>query len=368
MVTEQGYNVPDLRDAISIMRKVAVFETELDYFSVLLWAAHTGMRNILPTDVCLYLAFEGRKSSGKTTMTKVAVNLAHDGRMIAETTSAALKRTCNGYITMGIDELDELGKKNPHIISMLRTGNSWNSKSQVCVPSGRDFEVIELDSGGPKVFNYYGEIDDALSSRCITVKVFEKKNARLAINSLFLKSMLTQVKGWLESSVKAHIEGCTPEKIQEVMQSDEFVRRVETVKPQLARGYQQAAILLMVSDIMAWGLDDKIKEIVESQDIGDPFETEKEIIANWYSQEREKNKEQILIDPDFTIEIGSEELRAFVNFSLRDRKLPEIGKDRFKKLKQELGIRDNKDSHKGGKRILRFDRSVYRNLFPEARS
>ncbi len=84
--TEPPSACPNKDEAILIVKRVVHLNSDLDYHAVLLWAAHTYMREYLPSSVCLYLAFDGAKSSGKTTATKAAINLAYEGEMITSIT------------------------------------------------------------------------------------------------------------------------------------------------------------------------------------------------------------------------------------------------------------------------------------------
>jgi hypothetical protein len=150
------------------------------------------------------------------------------------------------------------------------------------------------------------------------------------------------------------------------MQTEAFLERVSKVDPELGRGYQHAAILLVVSNIMGWDLDERIKEIVESQESEDPFETEKDIIANWYLSERERQKESFLKNPGAVIRIPSGELLQTLNDELDNKHLKHVSKGRFGILKRELGFKEGvnakKSSTQRGKMILTFDETILKNL------
>jgi hypothetical protein len=355
-----------LTDPVICLKQVLRFDSDLDYIALLLWAAHTHMHQILPSNVCLYLAFDGKKSSGKTTATKVATLLACKGKMLGSVTPASLKRLCEEGCTLGIDEVDAHSKTDENLETILRVGNSWDAKGLLCQRSGGDWKTVEVNIGGPKVFNFRGEVDDALRSRCLVISMPCAKDASLSINSLFAESKLSFLKGYLEPAVRAHSNGWTEEKVRGHMQTEAFLERVGKVDPELGRGYQQAAILLVVSDIMGWELDARIREIVESQESEDPFEVEKDVIADWWSSEREKRKQEILSDPMATVQIASEELRSLVNAGLESRHLKPISKQRFSILKRELGFKEGvnarKSSAQRGKTILTFDESVLKSL------
>ncbi len=149
-------------EAIMNFKRVLQLNSDLDHDTILLWAAQTYMRGFLPSNVCLYLAFDGAKSSGKTTATRASVYIAHNGEMITSITPSALKRMMDGGETLGIDEIDAKKLTNDALGTILRMGNSWDAKAKLSERKGNQWEVVETNIGGPKVFNFRGEIDDAL--------------------------------------------------------------------------------------------------------------------------------------------------------------------------------------------------------------
>jgi len=355
-------------DAIRILKMVLVLPTDLDYEMVFLWAAHTHMRSVLPPSVCLYIAFDGPKSSGKTTATKCAVQLACKGKMIASTTPAALKRLCEGGATLGIDEVDAHARNDENLETILRVGNSWDAKAELVERVDGKHEIVEMNVGGPKAFNFRGEIDDALRSRCLIIGMPSSKDTNIIIDSLYLESILTPIKAWLERLIAVRLSesldeegGWSPSRVESIMRSEGFKNRVSQVEGTLGRNIQQAAILLMVSDIMNWNLDAAIKEAIESQPSGEQFELEKEIIAEFYLF-----KHSQAIDQGGEIEVSASELKENLNAVLKEKNVKPLGNPQWGFLKRECGwqegINERKMSKNRGKRFLKFDGLVLKAL------
>lgn len=359
MVTTKCESV---EDAIRIMKRVVIFASDLDYKVVLLWAAHTFMRAVLPPTVCVYLAFSGPISSGKSTATRCAVFLASKGKMLDSTTPAALKRQCDQNITLGIDEVDAQMSHNEALATLLRSGNSWDATATLCERVNGKIEVLETKIGGPKAFNFREDVDDALMSRCLVVRMPCIKDADTIVNSLFYDTELLPVKNWLMATTEDHLKegGFSDELVQHIMQDELFKGRVKEIEGDLGRNVQLGAILLMVSDIMGWNLDQDIKEAVESQQSEDPFAEEKEIIADFY-RERTSGAEA-----DYVLEVPVREVRSYLDEQLTSRNKKTIYQKRWGALRRECGWREGfnikKNRAKKGVHTMVFTPNVLKAL------
>ncbi len=244
----------DMATAIGWLQNVLRLNSDTDYQTVLLWAVHTYMKECLPSSICLYLAFDGAKSSGKTTATRASIKLAKNGLMITSITPSALKRLMDQGATIAIDEIDAQTFQNEALATMLRMGNSWDAQARLTEQRQGKFEVIQTNIGGPKVFNFRGEIEEALRSRCIVISMPSCKDTQLIVESLFLDHHLTQVKDWLEYEVgeamfklqeNAVMSGMTVQEYVEMeMRHKDFLERLDKIEAALGRGVQQAAMLL----------------------------------------------------------------------------------------------------------------------------
>ena len=350
------------KEAVAILKKVMVLPSSLDYVILLLFVAHTYMRDVLPKSVCLYLAFDGDKSAGKSTITKETVYLCCNGKMLESTTAAALKRQCDEHRTLGIDEVDKLAKSNDSIETILRVGSSWSAKATLCdrEDKGGKIRVVEADIGGPKVFNFRGEVDDALRSRCYVIGLRMTMDTGIILDAMFSESILEPVRRWIEYEATERLRevwdddgGWSPERVEGIMRSDEFKERLSRIKPALARNLQQAAIMLIVSQIMSWNLDKDIKEAVELQLNEDLYEADKAIILEYYIKNR---PEEVIVS----------DLRAHLNQERLNKKLKQITNDEWGGLQRECGWQDGvnkyKDRARGGKHYLKFDETVLRCL------
>jgi hypothetical protein len=357
-------------DAISILKSVLVLNCDLDYYALLIWDAHTRMRDLLPDSVCLYLAFEGKKSAGKTTATRCACLLAHKGTMYSSVTPAALQKICESGVTLAIDEIDALAKSDDNIERILRTGNSWNAKISLCQKSGGDWSPIEVNIGGPKVFNYRGGIDDALGSRCYIISMPSTKDRYIIKQGFFLEETLRPVSKWLNESVKNAVMfgGFNSQRVNEQLKSSEFFDRWGKLGGELGRNVQQAAIMLLVSDILGWKLDEQIQKMMDSQTSEDQYEFEREIIANFYLMEKQKQTERQIsgLNIPEMIKLSSEEVRINLNEQLKTKGQYDYSKKRFGALKKEFGwvkgINEKKDSNQKGKNYLFFDGTILESL------
>lgn len=362
-----------LSDPITILKKVVRFDSELDYYALLLWAAHTYMKGVLPPTVCLYLGFDGKKSSGKTNATKVAIRLAHNGRMYESTTPAALKRLCEQGVTLGLDEIDYQMKNDDVLATILKVSNSWNATAQFCRRENGDWIPIDVEIGGPKTFNFRLGIDDALRSRTFIIPMPSCGDVELIGNSFFADSIIEPVRQYIEGLVKARLStgNWEPTRIKEIMQSKEFQDRVANIKGELPRNTQQAFVLLVVNDIMGWDLDDQVRQIIENQESEDLYEIEREIVADYWLARRESQKAEFLANPEAVVQVSTEVLRTVVNDKLREKGLGSLDRSRFKDFKNEIGFRERlnvrKISAKTGRRILTFDETVLKNLGLEGR-
>lgn len=362
--------VEKLNEMVGILGKVLVFNSKTDYLAMLIWSAQTRMRGILPSELCLYLAFEGKKSAGKTTATKCASHLAKKGRMYASVSASALKRMCDDEVTLCIDEVDALARSDDKIEAVLRTGNTWDAISALCDKTDGKFVPVDVKVGGPKAFNFRGDVDDALRSRCYIISMPSCKDIDIIGNGFFAKEILKPVHVWLDESVESAIKDASwvQAKVKEHFQSPEFKARWVKLGGDLGRNIQQAGIMLLVSDILGWHLDEHIKVMIDSQIAEDPNLLEKEIMANTYLRLRQ-DKTEIKIDgiaSSKIISISSEELRMTLNRELRDKGQSDYTKKRFGDLKKELGwvygLNERKDSKQRGKHILYFDEPILRSL------
>jgi hypothetical protein len=359
-----------LEDAVQTLEGILVFNSRTDYLAFLLWGAHTRMRGLLPSELCLYLAFEGKKSAGKSTATRCASYIAKKGMMYASITPASLKRICEEGVTLCIDEVDALAKSDEQIATILRVGNSWDAQSSHCDVIDGKWGTVKINIGGPKAFNFRGEIDDALKSRCFTISMPSCKDHQIIQNGLFAQVLLHPVSEWLDRSVSEAVQlgGYDHQKVEQLFKSEAFIDRWKGLGGDLGRNIAQAGIMLLISDILGWEIEEQIREMMDSQVPEDPFILEKEIIANEYYIQKQNQTKQTMegLSVPNEASVPSEELRRALNISLREKGQPDYSKKRFGDLKKELGwvngLNERKDSRQKGKHILYYDSVILKSL------
>ncbi len=342
-------------EARSVLARHVTFSEEWHYDIVLTWAAQGYLRRVLPDECCANLAFVGPKSSGKTTATQLAVTLA-GGEMLASGTLAAMIRTFESAGVVGIDELDSNLKKEENLEGILRVGNKWSAVYKICMPgAGGAQRAVDLKIGGPKVFNYRSEIEDALRTRTYVVEMPRQDDSGQIVRNLFLDSSIRPVGEWLRKLCVSAVSDWTPESVKAHMLSDEFISRVRSLPGSLARHRQTAAVLLAVDDILGWNLDDEIRGASEAQaDDEGTNELLRDALVSLYSQRA------ALLGSD--VEVPLVEALQFANLRLKESSAPTLSDKAFARARREFGFRDRvnvlKVRSEGGRRILRFDAGV----------
>lgn len=355
---------PDLFDDLPVesretahaaLAQHVTFSKPWHYDLVLLWAAQTHFRDILPTQCCVNLAFSGAKSSGKTKATEIALRVA-DGEMLAGGTPAALIRTFDRAKAVGIDELDSTLKRYEDLEGILRVGNKWDALYRVCSPGpGGAQRPVDLKVGGPKAFNYRSDIEDALKSRTYVIEMPRQTNARQVVNNLFLDNPTSTVLRWLGGLCGVAVKKWTRRSVEAHMKDERFVQRLRSLPAGIARNLETAAVFLLISDLLGWDLDAEVRNAVEAQtDEETTNEPIRELLLEMY-QERVTSH-----DPD--LEIPQSELLGWLNARLDASKAPRLTSRSFARVRREFGFEDGinvlKRRTAGGKRYLRFDARV----------
>jgi hypothetical protein len=346
-------------EARDLLGRHVTFSESWHYDILLTWAAQGYLRQVLPDECCANLAFVGPKSSGKTTATQVAVLLA-GGQMLASGTLAAMIRTFETAGVVGIDELDSNLKKEENLEGILRVGNKWNAVYKICVQGTAGAQrAVDLKIGGPKVFNYRSEIEDALRTRTYVIEMPQQDDSGQVVRNLFLDSALRPVAEWLRSTCEAAVSGWTRQSVKEHVLSEGFVSRVRSLPGSLARHRQTAAVLLAVDDILGWNLDDEIRGASEAQaDDEGTNELLRDALVSLYSERA---------DPfGSDLDLPLVEVLQSVNSRLRDSAAPTLSDKAFARARREFGFRDRvnvlKVRSEGGHRKLRFDATVRHKL------
>ena len=342
-------------NARALLSQHVTFSKEWHHDILLTWAAQGYLRHVLPDECCANLAFVGPKSSGKTTATQIAVLLA-GGEMLASGTLAAMIRTFEAAGVVGIDELDSNLKKEEDLEGILRVGNKWSAVYKICTPGPKGTQrAVDLKIGGPKVFNYRSEIEDALRTRTYVVEMPRQDDSAQVVRNLFLDSAVRPVGEWLRQTCESAAARWTAGSVKEHVLSPEFIARVRSLPSSLARHRQTAAVLLAVDDILGWNLDDEIRGAAEAQADNDGTnEVLRDALVDLYSERA------AAFGAD--VEIPLVEALQFVNGRLKESTAPTLSDKAFARARREFGFRDGLNVIKvrsaRGRRILRFDSTV----------
>jgi len=340
--------------ARGVLKRFISFSQGWHYDLVLVWAAQPYLASCLPDECCVNIAFTGGISSGKTKATQIAVSLA-DGEMLQAGTLSALIRTFDQAKVTGIDELDSNLRRVEDLEGILRAGNKWNATYRICVPKkDKGWEPRDLRVGGPKAFNFRGEVEDGLRSRTYVLELPRQRDSRLIVNNLFKSDNLEAVKKWLKKECTKKKAGWVRHLVEHHMKDDQFIGRLDALPTNLARNVETASIFLMIADILHWPLDDIIKKAVDEQGQWSNYEDVRAALAELYLEAKPGGGDW---------EVAQGTLLGMLNDRRRLASLKPIDdrKD-LPKIKRELGFKEGvncvKHSKEGGKRFLIFDRDI----------
>jgi len=272
-------------DAVELLNKVQVFQSSEDYMKQLLWAGHTHLIDLF--NVAVYLGFKGPKSSGKTTATAISVLLAKDGEMLSDTTEAYLSAVLDDGKTLGLDEADQIlgARKQTVIASLLRSGytrGAYRGYKEWVQGDGKEkkgeWVNKRLSLFGPKVFNFKNFLESALMSRTMIIQMEPCRDSDVAINNLLQDRYVLPVKTWLSSHAKKSMEPWTKEKLEDLLDSEEFRKEVKNLPGAHGRDYQIGAILLATCKVMDWELEELIGTVLKEGKTLDEFGVEYEVL------------------------------------------------------------------------------------------
>lgn len=325
-----------LDELVGDLATVVHLERREDYVLVILWASQSWLGpTILPERCLAYLDFTGPKSAGKSTTTEAACHIA-GGKMVAGGSEAAIRDILNGGESgippkaLGIDELDVRLRSLPDLEGIFRVGNRWHAEYPIRVPKpkGRGWDTVPLNVGGPKVFNYRNDPEDALASRTIVIEMKPHRDASMIVHGLFESPALDRVRDVLMK--RAATSRWNSRSLEDHMKSPPFVARVEGLVAQLPRGLQVGAVLLAVSDIMGFDAESVVAQYV-AEEHEDSLEAEREILAAIV-----REHEPVSIDAE--VRIPNADVHAALNARLKDRGLPSVSVREWPRVRRELGI------------------------------
>ena len=359
--------VSDLDEALRAIREYLSFSQPWHPRLCLLWAAHVHLQEVLP-GLAIHLAFTGPKSSGKSEATKLMADLA-GGRYLVGGTLAAFIRAFNDEERplVGIDELDSNLRRLPDLEAMMRAASDPEAVYLTSVPGkGRKWKSEDVQVGGPKVFNYRSQVEDALLSRTLVIEMPRQNDSGLVLTNLLDGNPPRHaVKDWLAQKAGARLEKWSREKVGARMREPAFRERLDAFPTVLARQKQIAACLLIVSDVMEWDLEEAISEALRAkQDEEESYEDTKEVLVQLYDAEVVGRGERVVVGVSVAL--------SAINAQRKEDGLRGISYRTFARIRREFGFQDGvnvlKIRAKGGKRFLIYDKPVREALGLDDRS
>lgn len=127
-----------------------------------------------------YVWLTAEKGSGKTLLMEILSELCFNGDMSSNATEATIFRDVhNNSITMFLDEVEKLGKKDAEqygaIMSILNTGFSNSGIVKRAGSKNQNFAIQRFSTYSPKMVAGIKEIDDVVQDRTIKISMFKKK-------------------------------------------------------------------------------------------------------------------------------------------------------------------------------------------------
>jgi hypothetical protein len=336
---------PGLDELIAHLKTVIHFRRDEDYVLMILWASQGWLGpTILPRECLAYAAFVGPKSSGKTTATRIATDIA-GGRMLAGGTEAAIRAILDGDASgvtpraLGIDEIDIRMKATPDLEGIFRVGNRWDAEYPIRVPKAgsKGWDTRMLKIGGPKVFNYRTDPEDALASRTLVIEMKPYSDVGMIVRGLFDSPAIDKVRQVLNRRAIAAAAKWSPGKLEEHMTSASFLARVEKLNANLPRGKQLGAVLLGVADLMRFNAEAVIAQAI-AEEREDSLQAYREILSEIHDEHEDESK-------DGVVRLKNSDVHAWLNTRLKDRQLLPVSPREWARLRREFSIDTIKWAH-----------------------
>jgi hypothetical protein len=369
-------------DVRTLLTKHVYLPQPVLYDEIILLSNQSRLQDILPRDSVIFVAVLGEYSSAKSYVTHIATFLA-GGRFILDPTEAAVNGELikTPKVTLGIDEVDELIKKYPHIATLLRMGNTWEATKPYRVPNGEGgWENVDVNIGGPKFFNGYDSVDPALLSRCLKMDMERRKDVAMIVKKMQGFPELEIAQRWLELRCEAALKMWTAVKVTALMNSADFQKEVEllTMKMTIPRNVEIVIGILLLGRILDIDTSGIVSNYLNAEvRLSQKSEVYKDVLLECYKQllKTTVEKEETELDvrsrwsEKHELEVNSTELYALMNERLFAKARESIGTGQWRHVLIDLGFSRSKNWFKETRRnawrqkyYLVFDAELLENI------
>ncbi len=355
----------DLKGAVDALSSLVKFPEPQDAYIVFLWCAQARVYDLLPA--CCHIAFSGPPSSGKTTALKSVLAIVN-GEFISDASEAYVARILDEGRILGFDEVDEQlwAHKDGMLESILRQATDPKAKRRILEPIGEgEWSPRDLELYRPCAFTYTSEIERALTTRTLLMRLQPDADSARVVRNLFPDASLAALRIWLLDMSDEVRRSWTREKVQGYIRSEEFLERLDKLHGGLPRDRQTAAILLATAEMFSWR--EEVEDVVltslraaaEDRTTEDESLVVQELAAGlWHAPSLPEGQEWVWQD----------ELLTRVNDRLKAEGQRAWSSEKLGRRLARLGLQDGKDRIKvrtehGRRRILRTE-TVERLLSP----
>lgn len=316
-MTEFEHASDDFWRIYEALRFVLDHPDPLFYVAVVLGAAQDWVLDLLST--VFYLVFVGGPGTGKSTAIRACMSLTRRGVVLGSATGPYLRETLKEERAIGISEFGALFKENPQLLAIVRNGyQRATSKFGLMVAEGKGWRKADVEVFGFKAMDAHGTIDSHVLGRSLSFEMFESPNLRLAVEAEYLEERLAPLKDVLRRlSAKAKQEGWNADRVKATMRSSTFLRRVKKFERSWGRHGVMAADMLLLSDILGFGLEDDIRQLMNGRlpELSDEAQMLKEMLLDRAKQELVTEETELLVSDDV--------LRPY-NWVRKDHSLPPV--------------------------------------------
>lgn len=255
-ILEAGRSL-DYAGAKALLASVVALPRPADLDAFLLSLVQTYLFEDL--DKAWHLGFVGGKSSGKSTALRVWAFLADKTYLTGPATSAALLDLMGSAHGVALDEVDATMERRGddgrlvEVILRLGTDRGNQYAHRVPGPKGRGWTTVGIDPFCPAAFTYSGRLDDALTSRCDTIRMVRLADPRaVRRRARYYRRHLATLLCWLEFETgRARIRWGRGT-IQRFEESTEFLREADGLRVDLPRTGEIGELMLLTARLMGW--------------------------------------------------------------------------------------------------------------------